>query len=275
MVMRDEQEIGRITLDELCCVILSAERATVSKSLMVRLAELGVPLIVCGSNYLPISITLPLSAHHLSSAMLDAQIAASLPLKKNLWQQIIKLKIKNQRTILDLNHANVKTPLRQLQRLANNVTSGDSQNHEAQAARLYWSSLMGKDFRRRQQAEDTVNSALNYGYAVIRAACARAIVGAGLNPSLGLHHKNKRNTFCLADDLMEFYRPLIDHIVISTDFDDELSQQNKRDLAQVLQLDISFDGVTTTVNTSMQRSATSLARCFETGSKDLQLPKLI
>ena len=275
VVMERDNELGRVTLDELCCVIVSAEQATVSKALLVRLAELGVPLVVCGSNYLPISITLPLSAHYHSRGVLELQISVSQPLKKRLWQQLVKLKIQHQTAVLRCNKPTQKAAASQLKRMSQQVTSGDSKNHEAQAARLYWQSLMGRQFRRQQKSEDIINSALNYGYAIIRAACARAIVAAGLNPSLGLHHKNMLNSFCLADDIMEIYRPLVDNQVVQTQFEQTLTTEDKRRLAKILQLDIKLGDTTTTVNTSMASVAVSLVQSLKLGTNQLCLPELI
>lgn len=275
VVMEDDNELGRVTLDELCCVLLTAQQTTLSKSIMVRLAELGVPIVVCGANFLPISMTLPLTANHLSTGVLGTQIKASKPIKKRLWQQLVKLKIYNQALVLQASKPEKTAKVAQLFRLAKKVKSGDPDNCEAQAARVYWQSLMGDTFRRQPDAIDTVNCALNYGYAVIRAACARAIVATGLNPSLGLHHKNKKNTFCLADDLMEIYRPLLDYEVQQMTFDELLTSENKVTLAKILQVDIQQDSLITTVNTSMQRLATSVVKCLEDKHHALLLPEIV
>ena len=275
VIMQDKQELGRVTLDELNSVIISADQATLSKSVIVRLAELGIPIIFCGDNYLPISLTLPLTNHHLSQDVLSMQIVASVPFKKRLWQRIVKLKINNQRSILEKQHPDKQTKLLQLKRLSQITKSGDPENTEAQAARLYWSELMGGDFRRLSNGGDDINGALNYGYAVVRAACARAVVAAGLNPSLGLHHKNKRNAFCLVDDLMEIYRPLIDHRVVNMSLNDGLTAQNKALLIAVLKSDIMVDDKVSTVNTSMQRLAVSLVECFRLNKPILRLPKIV
>lgn len=278
VVMQDEHELGKVTLDELCCVLLSAQQTTVSKSIMVELAERGIPLIVCGSNFMPISISLPIAANHATTGVLFKQIKTSKPANKRLWKQIVEQKIKHQYLVLknSCQHPD-KAKLAQLKRLQATVKSGDPENCEAQAARIYWQSLFNSSFRRKAQSQDSLNSALNYGYAIIRAATARAICAAGLNPSLGLHHKNNKNSFCLADDLMELYRPLVDYQVKNTIVDDnqQLDPATKQSLAALLKADIQQDGKITTVTTSMNRLAVSLVKCIYGESTRLLLPEIV
>lgn len=275
VVMQEDEELGRVVIDELNSLILSAEQATLSKQIIVKLAEHGIPIIVCGTNYHPISITLPYSNHHQSTKVLYLQIAASQPLKKRLWQILVKTKVFHQKQVLKKFLIDKKSPLLQLERIEKKVRSGDPDNCEAQASRIYWQSLMGSDFRRRPKSDDIVNSALNYGYAVLRAACARALMAAGLNPSLGLHHKNSNNSFCLADDIMEIYRPLVDFITKKMEFKDKLSPENKADLARVLKADIKLNGELTTLNTSIQKLAYSLVKSLELKQPDLHIPDLL
>lgn len=275
LVMEDQEELGRVIIDELNCLVLSAEQATLSKQVIVKLAEHGIPIITCGTNYHPISITLPYSAHHQSTKVIHLQINTSQPLKKRLWQQLVKTKIYNQYRVLEYCDPAQSAEVRRLQRLSEKVRSGDPDNCEAQASRVYWQALMGSDFRRRPQSVDIENSALNYGYTILRAACARAIVAAGLNPSLGLHHQNINNPFCLADDLMEIYRPLVDLTIQTMDLEDSLSPENKATLAKVLQADVTLNQETTTVNTSMQKLAQSLVQSLESKEVNLQIPELI
>ena len=275
VVMQGEQELGQVIIDEMNCLLLTAEQSSLSKPLMVRLAEHGIPIVVCGKNYHPISITLPYSAHHQSTRILQLQISASTPLRKRLWQSLVKTKIDHQRQALQWCHPEKTRALRQLDRLSKKVRSGDPDNLEAQASRVYWQSLMGTDFRRQHDGNDSINTALNYGYTIMRAGCARAIVAAGLLPAIGVHHSNQGNAFCLADDLMEVYRPLVDFTVFNLESQKELSSETKRKLARLLQTDILFNEKNTTVSTSMQAIAFSLAKSYENGKMELQLPQLI
>lgn len=276
VVMEGDAELGRVIIDEMNCLLLTAEQTTLSKPVMVRLAEHGVPIVVCGLNYHPISIVLPYGLHHQTTRVLQDQIAASKPLKKRLWQAIVKCKIRHQRQVLVYACPSQAAAAKRLARIHDDVRSGDSENAEAQAARVYWQALMGSDFRRRTQGGDGANIALNYGYSIVRAACARAIVAAGLLPTLGLYHRNQNNPFCLADDLMEVYRPLVDQCVFAMGNrqDDELNSEHKRQLAKLLQTSITVKGEGTTVNTSMQTLAISLARSLESKRSELALPEL-
>lgn len=275
VIMEQDTEIARVTLDELCCVLLAAQDVTISKQIMVRLAELGVPVVFCGSNFVPVSIALPLSGHHLTAHVQASQLSASKPLRKRLWQKIVKSKIENQAAVLAVQEAYNKAIVRSLIRLSTKVRSGDLENCEAQAARIYWPKMMGAAFRRRQKGNDNINNALNYGYAVMRAACARAIVAAGLNPAFGLHHNNMRNPLCLVDDVMEIYRPIVDLYVISLPQEAVLNPSNKATLAGLLQLDAEVSNKTTTVAKSMQYLAVSLVKAVESGVADLVIPKII
>lgn len=280
VVYKRQQKLGEVILDELSCLLISADQATISKPLMVRLAEQGIPVVFCGKNYHPISITLAYSHHHQSTRILGLQIAASTPLKKRLWQQLVTQKINNQMSVLKKSEsAQGKTPYKRLERLSLSVKSGDPENHEAQAAKLYWPALFGNDFRRIAKAGDFLNAALNYGYSVIRAACARATCAAGLQPALGLHHHNQNNSFCLVDDLMEPFRPIIDLVIIKwfeedTLTSDKLEPYHKAALAKVLTQDVSVSNTPTPVSNAMEMLAFSLAKSLEGKNAQLKLPSI-
>src|SRR3990167_1818385 len=207
-VSDENTELGRVPLDDITALILSAPQVTITKNLMVELAERKAVIVTCGRNWHPISITLPFAAHFEAAGILHDQIAAGEPLKKRLWQTIVKAKIAHQATVLDRHHPG-HPKLAELAVLERRVKSGDPDNMEAQAARHYWPALMGKGFRRDRDMAD-VNAYLNYGYTVLRAAAARAVCAAGLHPALGLHHCARLNPFALVDDIMEPFRPLID-----------------------------------------------------------------
>lgn len=275
LVIRDQKELGRVIIDELNCVLISAIQSALSKPVMVKLAENGVPIILCGNNYHPISITLPYTNHHQSYKILQNQINISQPLKKRLWQSLVKTKINHQRQVLTHCQPNQQTAIKLLKRLSDKVRSGDSDNCEAQAARIYWRALFGSTFRRNQQSNDYINSALNYGYTVIRAACARAAMGAGLNPALGLHHHNQYNPFCLADDLMELFRPLVDLTVTESKLDEKLNPKHKAMLAKLLQADMKLNQEQTTLTNATHKLASSLAQSIDIKVNNLQIPKII
>lgn len=281
IVLDGQKTLGQVVLDELSCLVVSAEQATISKPLMVRPAELGIPVVFCGNNYHPVSITLPYSNHHQSNRILSLQIAVSVPLRKRLWQRLVKQKIINQLTVLKTADAGEQqhAPIKRLERLAEKVRSGDPTNNEAQAAKLYWQAVMGQGFRRLPAAEDFINGALNYGYTVIRAACARATCAAGLQPALGLHHHNQNNPFRLVDDLMEPFRPLVDLVVIQWLKDENmpserLESEHKAALAKVLTRDLNVDETSTPVSSAMEMLAFSLVKSLEENSVQLKLPTI-
>lgn len=200
-VSREGDEVGRVALDDIAAVIVHAHGITYSNNLLVALAERNILLVVCGSNHAPVSCFWPLDGHHAQGARMQAQWSATKPLAKQLWRQIVVAKIRMQAAILDANGAEAGA----FDLLARKVRSGDPENVEAQAARRYWPLLFGEDFRR-DRAQDGINSLLNYGYTVMRAILSRAIIAAGLHPTIGIHHHNKSNAFALADDLIEPFR---------------------------------------------------------------------
>jgi CRISPR-associated protein Cas1 len=211
----------------------------------------------------------PVDGHHQQAHRFEAQIACTLPTRKKLWAAIVKAKLLNQAAVLQASGA-AHAPL---QALAKQVRSGDPDNLEAQAARKYWGLLMGTLFRRDQQA-DGVNALLNYGYTVLRAATARAVVAAGLHPSLGLHHSHDNNAMRLVDDLMEPFRPVIDLVVWKMQFlgPCHVNADTKRALVQCLYQDLATDTGRTPVLVAVQKLATSLAQVLLGERKTLDLP---
>jgi len=206
IVQRDGLPDVSVAVFELSAVVLAHPQCTITQPAMNALMEAGVPLLVCDGSCLPSGMMLPLRAHALQTQRMIAQASAKRPVKKRLWQQIVKAKIKAQAAALvGLHQDDGNLPL-----LAAQVKSGDPMNVEARAAARYWPLLFrDPEFRRRFEAPDQ-NRLLNYGYAILRAAVGRAICAAGLHPSIGLHHRHRENPFCLADDLVEPYRPLVD-----------------------------------------------------------------
>lgn len=258
---KETGEIKQTPIEDLGFVILENPQITITIKLAQELAENNVAVVFCDSTHLPASMLLNLNVHHLQNEMFSAQIKASEPLKKRLWKQTVIAKIKNQENVLKkLEKNSVK-----LNVLAKNVVSGDTTNREAQAARIYWNELFDGDFTRSRFGR-APNNALNYGYAILRAAVARSIVGSGLLPTLGIHHHNKYNAFCLADDIMEPYRPYVDwHIVKLNDakhFEQDLTKQNKADILQILTIDIKFEKTKRPLMVGLSQTTASLAKCF-------------
>ena len=180
------EELGRVPLDDVVAVLAHAHGLTYSNNLLVALADRGVPFVVSGDNHQPVAILWPVSGHHQQTARMLAQVDAGRPLRKRLWQALVQAKVIHQGAVLEA----VGQPHGAFDRLAATVRSGDPENVEAQAARRYWPLLMGDDFRR-DRAADGVNALLNYGYGILRAATARAVMAVGLHPSLGIHHHNR------------------------------------------------------------------------------------
>jgi CRISP-associated protein Cas1 len=263
-------EIGRIPLDDIFGVIASAHGLTYSNSLIVRLAERGAALIACGPNHMPVAWLWPVDGHHLQAGRMRAQLDAAQPLRKRLWRDIVRAKILAQGAALAARGA----PAGGFVLLARAVRPGDPDKVEAQAARRYWPVLFGGDFRR-DPTTGGINALLNYGYAILRAATARAIAGAGLHPSLGLHHSNAGNAFCLVDDLMEPFRPYVDVEIASIAATGIMGVDTsaKRRLAALVAADIETVRGTTPLATCIERLAHSLAAALAGETIELELPR--
>ena len=273
ITIRAEGEIlTRVALDDLIAVIVSGHGCTHSSNLLCALAERGIPMAICGANQTPQAWVLPMEGHHAQSARMQAQAAAKLPLKKRIWQQVVRKKICNQAQALDILE---KSGGKGLLFLARKVQSGDVGNIEAQAARRYWQLLFGKDFTRNRNS-DGINAMLNYGYAIIRSCVARGIVAAGLHPTLGIHHYGPTNSMCLVDDLMEPCRPLVDCAVkiLADRKITELTPKSKSALASLVILDLPGPFGVTTLFTATTRMSLSLAQIFQGEKKRLELMEM-
>ena len=269
-VSRNGVEEGRVPLDDIGVLLCNARGLTYSNDLMTELACRGASVALCGDNYLPVAWIWPLEGHHVQALRMRCQLEAPLPLRKRLWQALVKAKIAQQGIALEL----LGVSGAEVEDLTRRVRSGDPDNVEAQAAQLYWPRMFGKAFRR-DRFGPMPNPLLNYGYTVLRAAVARAVVSAGLHPSLGIHHHNRANSMCLVDDLMEPFRPMVDYTVagLVSHRREDMSIEVKRDLAAVLAMDLVTDRGTTPLQTCLERAAQSLAQSFETGKPALILPE--
>ena len=269
IVSQDHEEQGRVALDDVHALIIHAHGVTWSTNLVVALAERGAIMVLCGANHSPIALMTPIDGHHAQGGRMRAQWACSEPLRKQLWRQIATAKIQMQASLLESLGA---PEAESLKFMARRVRSGDPDNFEAQAARRYWPALMGPEFRRDRDAEGA-NALLNYGYAVMRASVARAVVGAGLHPSIGLHHKSGVNSFALADDLVEPFRPLVDAVVrrmIDVGIE-AVTPASKKPLAHLIGADLRLEDAFSPVALVAQRLAVSLAKSFEAGKPSLSL----
>lgn len=263
-------EIGRVPLDDLAAVVANAHGLTYSNNLLVKLATRGVPVILCGPNHRPAAVVWPVDGHHAQSGRMSDQANASAPLKKRLWQQIVQAKILAQGATL----AAVGAEAGGFRLLARKVRSGDPDNVEAEAARRYWPLLLGNTFRRDQDG-DGLNGLLNYGYAVLRAATARAVMAAGLHPSLGLMHSNRGNALVLVDDLMEPFRPVVDREVhrLKSDGIPDVTVDAKEALARTMIVDLPTAEGLSPVLVCLERLASSLAKAYAGEADRLILPK--
>lgn len=269
LVEADGVEAARIPLDDIAVVLANAHGLSYSNNLLVTLAERGVMVVLCGANHAPVAWLWPIAGHHAQTERMLAQARIGRPLSKRLWQALVVAKVTQQAAMLDI----AGKTSGGVAALARKVRSGDPENIEAQAARRYWPLLMGRDFRR-DRATPGVNALLNYGYTVLRAATARAIAAAGLHPSLGLHHRTRTDPLCLASDLMEPFRPLVDIAAyrLSQDGADDLTPEVKSVLAQVPSIDMRTSRGVTPLSTCLERLAQSLARACEGGEPRLDLP---
>lgn len=273
VIERDGERAGQVPLEDLGVLVVDNQGAVFTQSLLNACAEHDATVVLCDDKHLPSAILLPMQGHSVQAETIRAQTAMSLPLRKQLWRQIVRGKIAGQAEVLR-EWTGTDAPLREL---AGRVRSGDPDNVEAQAARAYWRRLFGPEFRRDREAGG-VNALLNYGYAVLRAAAARAVCAAGLHPSIGLHHHNRYDALCLASDLMEPMRPLIDRSVRAlTDGDGEappLGRDAKAALLGALSEGVRIGEREFPLLVAMQTLAVSLRRAAVEGRGRLELPSL-
>ncbi|MFN4006410.1 MAG: type II CRISPR-associated endonuclease Cas1 [Chitinophagaceae bacterium] len=265
-----------VPIEDIGLLVLEHQQITITHYVLAALAAANVAVVCCNEQHHPNGMLLPLDGHTLVSERFRAQIEATEPLKKQIWQQTVKAKVANQAAVLQYWGG----PANWLTQLSQQVKSGDSDNYEAQAAAHYWQNLFPvawQFFRKREGPPP--NNLLNYGYAIIRATMARAIVGAGLLPTLGVFHRNRYNAYCLADDMMEPYRPFVDMVVRTiihqTSVVDSLTQEHKNKLLQVLQTDVIINKEKSPLLVAMQKTAYSLAKCYQGELRKVSFPNII
>jgi CRISPR-associated protein Cas1 len=272
---KETHEETSVPIEDIGFVIIENNQVYISIPLINELAANNAAVVFCNEKHLPFSMNLPLDCNTIQNQLFTAQIETSLPVKKKCWKEIIEQKIKNQAKVLEKYNINSI----QLKEYAKDVKSGDVTNREAIAAKLYWDLLIDDVDWVRNRFGEYPNNLLNYGYAILRAAMARALIGSGLLPTFGIHHHNKYDAYALADDMMEPYRPFIDDEVLiymkTHEESEELSIDFKKQILQVLTRDVIIGKVTRPLMIALTMTSSSLAKIFAKESETLVLPEFI
>ena len=272
LVVKTETKESTIPIEDIGYIVIDNPEIYLSIPALNLLIDNNTAVIICNTNHLPNGMFLNLNSHHIQQEIFKNQINATVPLKKQLWQQTIVEKIKNQGILLE----KITSKKNNFDFLASKVLSGDTTNMEGVAASFYWKSFFEHDFKR-ERFGDYPNNFLNYGYALLRAATARALSGSGLLNTLGIHHKSKYNAFALADDIMEPYRPIVDEKVfelMNHYNEQELNTQLKAELLQILTRTVYFKDEKSPLMVALQKTASSLQQCYMGDRKKIKYPKL-
>lgn len=271
--MKDNPDFTRtIPVEDIGCVLLENQQISITLPLLNALADNNAAVIVCTDKMMPNAMLLNLDSNSVQGERYRDQINASEPLKKNLWKQTVGAKIRNQAALLD----KLDKDGSRLKPYWQNVKSGDADNREGVAAKIYWDALFGDDFTRYRTGASP-NEMFNYGYTILRAAVARSLMGSGLFPAFGIYHRNRYNAFPLADDIMEPYRPYVDEIVFDlyANGEQELNKGVKAELLKLLYVDTVFDKVTRPLDLGLSITTASLAKCFSGEQKKILYPLLV
>ena len=272
----ETSETKSLPIEDIGVVILDHQQITITQALIAKLLANNVALITCDNSHHPTGLLLNLDGNTLQSAKFQAQVEATAPLKKQLWQQTVGCKINNQAALL----GTIRVPVKNMRNWAAEVKSGDSENHEALAAVYYWKNIFPifPDFKR-ERFGDAPNNLLNYGYAILRAVTARNLVASGLLPTLGIFHKNQYNAYCLADDIMEPYRPFIDKVVLNIINLNgkflELTPNMKKELLAIPAMDVLINNEKSPLMVAVQKTTASLVKCFEGKQRKILYPAFI
>jgi CRISPR-associated protein Cas1 len=274
VIAQDGREDQTVPLADLAVVVVSHPQVKYTHAVLAGLTAAGASFVTCDVRHLPVGMLLPIDAHYVQTERFALQAQAPLPMRKRLWQEIVRAKVRAQGRLLAALHGNDQGLLA----LAGDVKSGDTANVEAQASRRYWPALFADPaFRRDREAEDQ-NRLLNYGYAILRAIVSRAICAAGLHPSLGLHHHNRYNPFCLADDLMEPLRPVVDKAVCDLTCAAgaalEMDRRTKTALLEAVTGRVRVQGESRTLFDAASMAASSLVAVLHKEAKHLILPEV-
>lgn len=264
-----------IPIEDIGVVVLDNKQITISQGLMEALLENNCAVITCDKSHLPVGLMLPLCGNTTQNERFRCQLDASLPLKKQLWQQTVQAKIGNQAVVLEKCRG---SEVGNMQKWQKEVRSGDPDNLEGRAAAYYWKNMFPdvEDFTREREGVSP-NNLLNYGYAILRAVVARALVASGMLPTLGIHHHNRYNAYCLADDIMEPYRPYVDELVVNyTDENgcpDEITPDIKKVMLSIPVLDVHINGQRSPLMLAAGQTAASIYRCFTGESRKIIYPE--
>jgi len=274
LVNRETGEMNQVPVEDIGIVVLDHPQLIYSHAVIQHLLANNVAVVYCDEKCHPAGLLMPLCGHSVQNERFREQLKAKKPLLKQLWQQTIQAKIRNQALLL-YQHG---LPHEPMLRFTREVLSGDTTNLEARAARHYWSHIFHPLPFRRDRYGNPPNNLLNYGYAILRAAVARALVGSGLLPTLGIHHHNRYNAYCLADDIMEPYRPVVDSAVLALVRDEPeitvLSKPHKAALLQVLSADVRLNGSKSPLLVALSGTTASLAACFSGDKQEISYPEL-
>ena len=263
---------GAVPIEDMALLMLDHFQITINNQVLTRLQGNNVAIVNCDAHHLPLGIMLPLFGHSEHSERVKVQLTVSEPLKKQLWKQTVEQKIKNQTALLSLNNK-VYEPM---ENYGNSVLSGDTTNREGMAAQYYWKHLFD-DFSRERFGEEP-NNLLNFGYAVVRSIVSRALVSSGLLPVLGIFHRNKYNPYCLADDVMEPYRPFVDKLVYNYVFMhgamQKLTKEVKAHILTIATQDVKIDGLTRPLMVAATMTTASLYKCYTGELRHIRYPVL-
>ena len=273
---KSEDTVRTVPIEDVGVVVLDNRQITITQGLLEMLLENNCAVITCDSRHLPVGLMLPLTGNTVQNERFRSQIDASLPLKKQLWQQTVQAKIRNQAAMLEYVTGE---SARNMLVWSESVRSGDSENMEARAAAFYWKNVFPHeaDFVRDQDGESGINVLLNYGYAILRAVVARSLVSCGLLPTLGIHHHNRYNAYCLADDIMEPYRPYVDRLVFDMTKEEgvtELTSSHKVRLLGLPVIEVEIGGRRSPLMNAVFQTASSLVKCFNGEIKKLSYPDM-
>ena len=274
-ILPEKDRVITIPIEDIGVVVLENLQITITHQLISALLKNNVAIITCDERHMPMGLLLPLEGNTTQSERFTHHINASEPLRKQLWQQTIRQKILNQASVLKQEGRKIEN----MRYWADQVKSGDTENHEGRAAAFYWGELFDSslDFKRDPEGF-APNNVLNYGYAILRATVARSLVASGLLPTLGIHHHNRYNAYCLADDIMEPYRPYVDQLVLkilgSCEMPDELTKEHKAKLLQIPVLDVNINSRRSPLMLAVQQTTASLAKCYLGELRKIEYPEM-
>jgi len=274
LIKQEGEQVSSTPCEDIGVLLVDHQGVTYTHSVFMELLRCGAAIVLCGGDHHPSGMLLPIESNSVQTERFRQQIEAKEPVKKRLWKQIVRAKIKHQAKVVGKDSDVYKS----LMALRDRVRSGDPDNIEAQASRKFWPVYLQDVTFRRDISGSPPNNMLNYGYMVMRAAVARALCSAGLLPSLGIHHRNRYNAFCLADDLLEPFRGFVESKVRDIYWDigsiDELEQSTKAKLLEILYEEVNIAGFKGPLMVGLHRTMASLQRCFEGEQKFIDLPEL-